>query len=66
MQLVNILSENEINLLNKAQIDYSKQDANMIITEVTEFIMSHSQKNGDVAKLQDEYSGLLKKLDKVS
>ena len=66
MILVNILSENEINLLNKAQIDYSKQDANMIITEVTEFIMSHSQKNGDVAKLQDEYSGLLKKLDKVS
>lgn len=66
MQLVNILSKNEINLLNKAQIDYSKQDANMIITEVTEFIMSHSQKNGDVAKLQDEYLGLLKKLDKVS
>ncbi|MBR0491412.1 MAG: hypothetical protein IJJ82_05140 [Clostridia bacterium] len=66
MQLVNILTENEIKLLNKAQIDYSKEDANMIITEVTEFIMSHSQKNGDVAKLQDEYSGLLKKLDKVS
>ena len=31
MQLVNILSENEINLLNKAQIDYSQEDANKIL-----------------------------------
>ena len=66
MQLVDILSENEIDLLNKAQIDYSKQDANMIITEVTEFIMSHSLKGKKFAELQNEYSGLLEKLDKVS
>ena len=66
MQLSNILTDNEIKLLNKAQIDYSKQDANMILTQVTEFIMSHSQKNGDVDKLQNEYSKLLKKLDRVS
>jgi len=65
MQLSNILTENEINLLNKAQIDYSKEDANIIITRVAEYIMSHSQKNGDIEKLQNEYSGLLRKLDKV-
>ena len=64
--LEDILSEKEINLLNKAQIDYLKQDTNVIITKVTEYIMCHSQKNGDVEKLQNEYSGLLKKLDKVS
>lgn len=66
MQLSNILTENEINLLNKAQIDYSKEDANMIITKVTEFIMSHSLKGKKFLELQKEYSGLLKKLDKVS
>ena len=65
MQLSNILTDNEIRLLNKAQIDYSKQDANIIITRVAEYIMSHSQKNGDIEKLQNEYSGLLRKLDKV-
>ena len=66
MQLSNILTENEINLLNIAQIDYSKEDANMIITKVTEFIMSHSLKGKKFLELQKEYSGLLKKLDKVS
>ena len=66
MQLSNILTDNEIRLLNKAQIDYSKEDANVIITKVAEYIMNHSQKNGDIEKLQNEYSGLLRKLDKVS
>jgi len=68
MDIINLLTDKEIMLLNKAQIDYksySKKDVNLMISNITEYIMSHSLKGNKFVKLQNEYSELLRKLDKV-
>lgn len=49
-----------IKLENK---DYSTEELKRCKTEITEYIMSHSSKNGDICKLSNEYSGIFRIFD---
>lgn len=56
-----LFSNSEIELLKKAGVnienkqEYTNEDKKYIFSQVTEFIMSHSSKNGDIGRLQNEY-----------
>jgi len=57
-------SKEEIELLNNAGInvedrDYNKEELRKCELEIEEFIMSHSTKNGDITKLNNQYNGIL-------
>lgn len=69
MNLLNECTKNEIELIKKAGIklenkDYSTEELKRYETEITEYIMSHSSKNGDISKLSNEYSGIFRIFDK--
>ena len=61
-----LFNNNEIELLKKAGVnienkqEYTNEDKKYIFSQVTEFIMSHSSKNGDIARLQNEYESIFK------
>lgn len=61
-----LFSNNEIKLLKKAGInienkqEYTNEDKKYIFSQVTEFIMSHSSKNGDIGRLQNEYESIFR------
>ena len=64
MNLIKQFSKEEIELLNNAGInvedrDYSKEELRKCELEIEEFIMSHSTKNGDIAKLSNQYDKIL-------
>lgn len=68
MNLLNECTKNEIKLIERAGIkvenkDYTTEELKRYETEITEFIMTHSSKNGDISKLSNEYSGIFKLLD---
>ena len=69
MNLLNKLTEKEINLLQTAGVkieknkDYAIEEKKQICMQVSEFIMSHSSKNGDISKLQNDYSTVLEKIE---
>ena len=52
-------NKNEMELLKKAGVnienkqEYTNEDKKYIFSQVTEFIMSHSSKNGDLGRLQN-------------
>ncbi len=54
-----LFSNNEMELLKKAGVnienkqEYTNEDKKYIFSQVTEFIMSHSSKNGDIGRLQN-------------
>ena len=60
--------DKELKLLKNAGIniekdkEYTTEEKKYIFMEISDFIMSHSSKNGDIAKLQNDYSNILKKL----
>ncbi len=60
----------EIELLKNAGIEieedkeYTIEEKNNMSIQVSDYILSHSSKNGDIAKLQNEYSIILNKLVK--
>ncbi len=60
--------DKELNLLKNAGIkveknkEYTNDEKKHICMQVSEFIMSHSSKNGDIAKLQNDYSSILRKI----
>lgn len=61
MNLINKCTDKEIDLINQAGIiienkDYSSDELKRIEREITEYIMNHSSKNGDIRKLSNEYS----------
>ena len=69
MNLLNECSKNEIELLKKAGIrlenkDYTVEELKKCERDITEYIMSHSSKNGDISKLRSEYSKICYFLDK--
>ena len=69
MNLLNECTKNEIELIKKAGIkvenkDYTPEELKRCETEITEYIMSHSSKNGDISKLSNEYSGIFRIFDK--
>ncbi len=64
MNLMKQFSKEEIELLNNAGInvedrDYNKEELRKCELEIEEFIMSHSTKNGDITKLNNQYNGIL-------
>lgn len=65
MNLLNECTKNEIKLIEQAGIklenkDYSAEELKRYEREITEYIMSHSSKNGDISKLCNQYSGIFR------
>lgn len=60
--------DKELKLLRNAGVEiekdkeYTIEEKKHICMQVSEYIMSHSSKNGDIAKLQNDYSNILKKV----
>ena len=68
MNLLNECTKNEIKLIKKAGVkiedkDYTSEELKRCETEITEYIMSHSSKNGDISKLSNEYSNIFRMFD---
>ena len=64
-----LFDNKELDLLKKAGInidenksEYTINDKKYIFSQITEFIMSHSSKNGDIQKSQNDYNNILNKL----
>ena len=61
-----VFNKNEIELLKKAGVNidnnqtYTNDDKNYIFRQVTDYIMSHSSKNGDIGRLQREYDSIFR------
>lgn len=69
MNILNECTKNEIDLIKKAGIkienrDYTEDELKRCKTEITEYIMSHSSKNGDISKLSNEYNKIFEFLDR--
>lgn len=63
-----LFNNKELELLRKAGVnienkqEYTNDDKKYIFRQVSEFIMSHSSKNGDIGRLQNDYSGIFEKV----
>lgn len=65
MNLLKECTKKEIELIEKAGVivedrEYTKEDLLRCETEITSYIMSHSSKNGDINKLQNQYSNIFR------
>ncbi|MBQ9298840.1 MAG: hypothetical protein IJ223_07475 [Clostridia bacterium] len=63
MNLLNKCTNNEIELIKQAGVkienkEYTAEELKRIESNITEFIMNHSTKNGDITRLQNEYQGI--------
>ena len=70
MNLLDKCTTNEIKLLEKAGIivenrDYTNEEIRRCESQIEEFIMNHSTKNGDIGRLSNQYNGILNALIKV-
>ena len=43
--------------------EYSNDDLQKVEREITEYIMSHSSKDGSIGKLQNEYQSIFRTID---
>lgn len=69
MNLLNECTKNEIDLINQAGVkienkDYTSEELKKCEREITEYIMSHSSKNGDISRLSNEYNIIFTKFDR--
>ncbi len=61
-----LFNNKELELLRKAGVnvenkqDFTNNDKKYIFRQVSEFIMSHSSKNGDIGRLQNEYDSIFR------
>ena len=59
-----LFNNKELELLRKAGVnvenkqDFTNDDKKYIFRQVSEFIMSHSSKNGDISKLRNQYENI--------
>lgn len=65
MNLLNECTKNEIGLIEKAGIkvenkDYTEDELKKCERKITEYIMSHSSKNGDISRLSNEYRSIFR------
>lgn len=65
MNPAKVFNNNQIEKLDKTGFmvenrEYSDEEMKHCVTNVTEFIMSHSSKNGDIGRLTLEYDSILK------
>lgn len=69
MNLLDKCTTNEIKLLeniglNVENKDYTNEELRRYESQIEDFIMSHSTKNGDISKLSNQYSSILNTLVK--
>ena len=63
---MDLFSKKEQELLKKAGVnienkqEFTNDDKNYIFRQVSEYIMSHSSKNGDIGRLQNEYESIFR------
>lgn len=67
MNLMKDISSKDKKLLANAGIyiedrDYTKDELRRYVSNIEDFIMSHSTKNGDITRLNSEYRETLNKL----
>lgn len=61
-----LFNAKELELLRKAGVkidnkqDFTNEDKHYIFRQVSEYIMSHSSKNGDIRRLQNEYDSIFR------
>ena len=61
-----LFNNKELELLKKAGVkienkqDITNEEKHYIFRQVSEFIMSHSSKNGDIGRLQNEYDSIFR------
>lgn len=65
MNLLKECTKKEIELIERAGIviedrEYTKEDLQKCESEITSYIMSHSSKNGDIDKLQNQYNNIFR------
>ena len=53
-----VLRKAGVNVKNKQE--FTNDDKNYIFRQVSEFIMSHSSKNKDIGRLQNEYESIFR------
>lgn len=64
-----LFNNKELELLKKAGVnienkqEYTIDDKKYIFSRVSEFIMSHSTKNGDIGRLQNEYESIFRAMN---
>jgi hypothetical protein len=68
MNLQEVCTQNEIQLLNEAGIkienkDYTNDDLKKYQSQIVDFIMSQSLKNGAIDKTSNKYNNILKIID---
>ena len=71
MNLLNKCTTKEIKLLeniglNVEDKDYTNEELRRYESQIEDFIMSHSTKNGDISKLSNQYNSILNTLVKVN
>lgn len=69
MNLLNKCTTNEIKLLENIGInlenkEYTKEELRIYESQIEDFIMSHSTKNGDISRLSNQYNSILNTLIK--
>ena len=69
MNLLNRCTTKEIKLLeniglNVEDKDYTNEELRKYESQIEDFIMSHSTKNGDISKLSNQYNSILNTLVK--
>lgn len=65
MNLLSKCTDNEINLIKQAGViienkDYTEDELKKFGNQMEEYIMSHSSKNNDIDKLQNDFSRIFR------
>ena len=65
MNLLDKLTDKEIVLLKNVGInpenrDYTNDELRVCESKITDYIVNHSFKNGDISKLQEQYNNVFK------
>lgn len=70
MNILNECTKQEVELIEKAGVnienkDYNQEELKRCKMQIIDYIMSHSSKNGDISKLQNEYSNVFRYIDGI-
>ena len=66
---MDLFNNKELELLKRAGVniegkqEFTNEDRNHIFRQVSDFIMSHSSKNGDIGRLQNEYESIFRTMN---
>lgn len=70
MNILNECTKKDVELIEKAGViiedrDYNQEELKRCKMQIVDYIMSHSSKNGDIGKLQNEYSNVFRYIDRI-